>query len=234
MGPDAHDLAALGAADAVLARDLAAWLLAARAMGEAADGRLMLGGCPSLWTTAAPQTPKTHDLAFNISFVHEVCRQYAGPLLGLTRAVAASGLSVLWICHSRLDETQARGVSEKLGFGFDIVRPTDAAEVAAAYGACRRGLVTRYHAGVYCVASRVPFGFIGYDLKCWRLIDMLADEPPAYVLPIDRLAAMDLPGELARLLGRLEANAAPWTTAADQLLAHFDRETERWTGQLGL
>jgi len=223
---------ALAAAAAVGVREAGSWLLAARALGDRQD-RLTLAGCPSIPTARAEPAPaKTHDLALELPFTHEVCRNHVAAMLDLARAVRATGRSVRWVCHSQLDEEQAVGVNARLGLGFDVIRPRDAAEAGLAYGACRAGLVTRFHAGLFCLAGDVPFGMVGYDVKCWRLMAMLADEPHAYVLAIDRLAAMDLGAEVPALLERLARGATSFATAEALLRGYFERETDRFVARV--
>jgi hypothetical protein len=219
---------ALSAAAVVSVREPQSWLMASRAMSERPD-RLVLAGCPSVaFAKASPAPEKTHDLALDLSFTHEVCRNHVAPLLDVARRVRETGRSVLWVCHSALDEQQALGVNAKLELGFDIVRPTSAAAAGRAYGACRAALVTHFHAGIFCLANQVQFGFIGYDVKCWSLMSMLADEPHRYILPIDRLATMDLGAEVPGLLRRIEAAADSFATAARLLCEHFGLETDRF------
>jgi hypothetical protein len=228
LDADSLVLRALAAATVVSVREPQSWLLASRAMGDRSV-RLVMAGCPSIaFARAAPAAEKTHDLALDISFTHEVCRNHIAPLLELARRIGESGRSVLWVCHSHLDAQQAMGVNAKLGLSFDIVQPADAAAAGQAYGACRAALVTHFHAGVFCLANQVPFGFVGYDVKCWSLMSMLADEPHRYILPIDRLATMDLGVEVANILQRIEAASKPFAETARLLCAHFGRETDRF------
>lgn len=225
---NSHIGSALRSASVVSARELNSWLLAARLMGAHA-GQLMLAGCPSVRVVRPdPPVPKTHALALNLSFLHEVCRQYVPALRRVAEAVRTQFRSVLWICHSRLDADQAEGVNRQLCLGFDIVRPRNAQEAGAAYAACELALVTRFHAGMFCLANTVPFAFLGYDMKCWHLMTMIADEPYQYVLPLERLSGMDIPAEIARLKTRLEANAGHLRDAGRLLIEYFDEQTDRF------
>ncbi len=228
MDMETHVMQALRKASVVSTRELNSWLLASRALGGD-TGRLMLTGCPSIRLAhCSPLVQKTHDLALNLSFHHEVCRQYIPVLLQIAKAVQTQKRRVLWVCHSRLDEIQATGVNRELRLGFDILRPRSAAQAGAAYAACDCALVTRFHAGAFCVANAVPFGFIGYDVKCWHLISMFADEPYQYVLPIDRLTCGDADRQIGQLFGRLEKNAQHLRKAQRLLLAYFAAQTDRF------
>jgi polysaccharide pyruvyl transferase len=228
IGENSHIAGALRQASVVSVRELNTWLLAARLMG-AHTGRLMLAGCPSVRVVRChPPVPKTHSLALNLSFMHEVCRQYVPALRSVAEAVRAQFGRVLWICHSRRDADQAEGVNRQLGLGFDIMRPCNAAEAGAAYAACELALVTRFHAGMFCLANAVPFAFLGYDMKCWHLMTMIADEPYQYVLPLERLGEMDIPAEITRLRMRLEANAGHLRIAERLLIQYFDEQTDQF------
>jgi hypothetical protein len=228
MDSDTHVVRALSRANAASVRELNSWLLAARAMG-AHSSRLWLSGCPSLRLTRLATAPShMYDLALNLSFVHEVCRNHIPALLSLATAIRSRGGRVLWVCHSTLDASQAAGVNRQLGLGFEIVRPGNAHEAGTAYASCRLALVTRFHAGIFCLANSVPFAFIGYDVKCWHLLTMLADEPYQYLLPIDRLAETDVETAVHRVLARLEANEAQFRKAERLLVAYFDAQSERF------
>jgi hypothetical protein len=228
MGEDRHVVRALAKAATISVRELNSWLLAARALGGH-TAPLTLAGCPSVRFARCERAPaKTHDLALNLSFFHEICRQQVPLLLRIAKAVHARSRSTLWVCHSRVDELQARGVNDRLNLGFEVVRPRDAAEAGAAYGSCDRAFVTRFHAGVFCLANAVPFGFLGYDVKCWHLMSLLADEPHRYVLPIDRLTGDTVDGEIERLFRALEEAAMRLATAARTLGAYFDAQTDRF------
>ena len=219
---------ALSQASVVSTRELNSWLLGSRALGGD-TGRLMLAGCPSMRLAhCSPLVRRTHDLALNLSFHHEVCRRYIPVLLQIAKTVQAQKRRVLWVCHSRLDEIQATGVNRELRLGFDVLRPRTAAQAGAAYAACDCALVTRFHAGVFCLANAVPFGFIGYDVKCWHLMSMFADEPYQYVLPIDRLTCEDADSQIGLLFRRLEDNAQQLRTAQRLLVAHFAAQTDRF------
>jgi polysaccharide pyruvyl transferase WcaK-like protein len=193
------------------------------------SGRLMLAGCPSVQIARIDAgVPKTHDLALNVSFVHEVCRNYVAGLLELVKAVASRYRRVLWICHSRMDADQATGVNRELGLGFDVVRPRNALEAGSSYAACERALVTRFHAGMFCLANTIPFSFVGYDVKCWHLMSMIADEPHRYILPIDRMSNADAPAELIRMQAHLENNDEPLRRAHELLRTWFGEQTNRF------
>jgi hypothetical protein len=228
MDASDHGVRALARASTVSVRDTNSWLLAARALaGDTA--RLTLAGCPSVRFVRCEHPPaKSHELALNLSFFHENCRRHVPALLRIAEAVRARRRRVLWICHSRVDELQARGVNARLALGFDVVRPLDAAAAGKAYASCEHALVTRFHAGVFCLANAVPFGFVGYDVKCWHLLAMLADEPHQYVLAIDRVTEAGADGEVERLLQRLDAAAEPLARAAVSLAAFFDAQTDRF------
>lgn len=228
MDADTHVIQALRQASVVSTRESSSWLLASRALGNGA-ARLILSGCPSMRIARCdPKPAVTHDLALNLTFSHEICRRYVPLLLQIAASVRARQQRVLWICHSDVDEIQAVGVNRQLELGFDIVRPKTAAQAGAAYAACSRALVTRFHAGVFCMANCVPFGFLGYDVKCWHLISMVVDEPHQYVLPIDRLSVADVDSEIGRLLERLERYTDLLRTAHRLLGDHFDAQTDRF------
>jgi hypothetical protein len=228
MDEDTHVTCSLRQAAVVSARELNTWLLAARVMGQDSN-RLLLAGCPSLQIARIDAgVPVTYDLALNLSFIHEVCRNYVSELLCLAKAVASRYPRVLWICHSRMDADQATGINRELGLGFDVVQPQNAQEAGSSYAACKHALVTRFHAGMFCLANSVPFGFIGYDVKCWHLMSMIADEPHQYILPIDRLTKTDTPEELIRLQIRLEKNDEPLRRAHCLLRTWFSVQTDRF------
>jgi hypothetical protein len=228
MDADAHVMRALSQASVVSTRDSNSWLLASRALGSDSE-RLMLAGCPSMRLARRdPRPAETHDLALNLSFTHEVCSCYVPVLLQIAQSVRARCRRVLWICHSQMDESQAVGVNRRLQLGFDIVRPKTAAQAGAAYASCKRALVTRFHAGIFCMANSVPFGFVGYDVKCWHLVSMVADEPHQYVLPIDRLSVPGVDGEIERILARLDRCGDLLRRAHQLLVAHFDVQTDRF------
>jgi hypothetical protein len=231
MDHDSPVACSLRRADVVSVRELNTWLLAARVMGQDSS-RLMLAGCPSVQIARISGEdvcpPKTYDLALNLSFVHEVCRNYVSGLLELVKAVASRYRRVLWICHSGMDADQAIGVNRELGLGFDVVRPRNALEAGSSYAACERALVTRFHAGIFCLANTVPFNFVGYDVKCWHLISMIADEPHRYILPIDRVSNADAPAELIRMQAHLENNHEALRRAHDLLRTWFGEQTNRF------
>jgi polysaccharide pyruvyl transferase WcaK-like protein len=228
MSDDTQVLRALRRARAVSTRDLNSWLLAARAMGGD-TARLTLAGCPSVRSAYCDRPPaKAYDLALNLSFVHENCRLHVPLLVQIARSVRAQRRRVLWIAHSKLDQSQAMGVNRQLRLGFDVVRPRSGAEAGAAYAACNFALVTRFHAGIFCLANSIPFGFIGYDVKCWHLMSMFADEPHHYVLPIDQLTESGVENDIARLFQRIESNAEPLRRAERLLAAYFDAQTDRF------
>jgi hypothetical protein len=232
MDSQSHVMQALRHAAVVSTRELNSWLLASRALGGDSE-RLILAGCPSIRLARCTAKPVlAYDLALNLSFTHEVCRAYVPLLMQVATAVRAQRRRVLWICHSRLDEIQAEGVNRQLGLGFDIVRPLTASEAGAAYAACEHALVTRFHAGVFCLANAVPFGFLGYDMKCWNLMSMFADEAYQYVLPIDRLTSEGVADEVDRLLQRLSAATQLLQKAESLLVEHFDQQTDRFVDQV--
>lgn len=228
MDRDTHVTSALRQAAVVSVRELNTWLLAARVMGQDSN-RLLLTGCPSLQAARLPApVPRDYELALNLSFVHEVCRNYISELTELLKTAASLYRRILWICHSAIDADQAAQVNRKLGLGFDVVRPRNAQEAGAAYAACEHALVTRFHAGMFCLANLVPFAFIGYDVKCGHLLSMIADEPHRYILPIDRLKDMDLQNELRAVQLRLRENDAPFRRAESLLRSWFDEQTDRF------
>jgi hypothetical protein len=228
MDEDTHVTSSLRQATVVSVRELNTWLLAARVMGQDSS-RLLLAGCPSVQITGIDsRVAKTYDLALNLSFVHEVCRNYVSELLHLAKAVASRYRRVLWICHSRMDADQATGINRELGLGFDVVQPHNAQEAGSSYAACERALVTRFHAGMFCLANSVPFSFIGYDVKCWHLMSMIADEPHQYILPVDRLAKADMTEELIRLQTHVERNHEQLRRAHCLLRTWFREQTDRF------
>jgi hypothetical protein len=228
MDADTHVMQALCRATVVSARDSISWLLASRALGDDAQ-RLMLAGCPSMrFARCHPKPAATYDLALNLSFTHEICSRYIPVLLQVAQSVRERCQRVLWVCHSGVDEAQAVGVNRQLKLGFDILRPRTTAQAGAAYATCRHALVTRFHAGVFCIANSVPFGFLGYDVKCWHLVSMIADEPHQYVLPLDRLSVPAVDDEIGRLLERIEHGSDMLRKAHRLLGAHFDAQTDRF------
>jgi hypothetical protein len=227
LSDETHLNHALRKASAISVRETTSWLLASQAIGGNAN-HLMLAGCPSLVTTQNTQVLKKYDLAFNWSLTHEVCKEHISKLIQVAQTIADMKIRVLCICHSMHDENLIRSLNIKLHLGFDICRPANAQQVGEAYASCRQGLVTRFHAGIYCLANKIPFGFIAYDMKCWHLMSMVTEEPYQYLLPIDTLHSMDIEKSIKKIFARLTKNQNEIEIVMTKLCRYFYDEENRF------
>jgi hypothetical protein len=204
-----HLTAALNAAAFISVRDLRSWLLVSRLLRDDRS-HLFMTGCPTVFCTAAddPKAERTHQLALNVPFLHGGCVEYQKQLLMAAEIVARNIDRIKWICHSGAEYEHARKMKELLQADFDIVRPENAAEIADAYSSCEIGLVTKAHAGIFCLANNTPFAFLSYDMKCDALMEMIVDYPHHFLLHIDRLAEARIPQDLEAVISRVRSNKA--------------------------
>jgi hypothetical protein len=204
---DLHLPRALRAASVVSVRDLRSWLLAARLSGKGSD-RLFLTGCPTIYAVraGADQRQVGFDLALNPPLTHGVCGQYREQLLQVANAVIRRTKRLRWVCHSSVEERHAKEILAQTVRNFDVCTPRNAEEAARAYAPCRAALVTKAHAGWFCLANNVPFAFLSYDMKCDALLEMLTDFPDRFLCHVDSLPGIDIGKRVRDLLKSLVAN----------------------------
>lgn len=201
-----HLTAALNAAASISVRDLRSWLLVSRLLRND-QSRIFMTGCPTAFCVAAGQldTPRPYKLALNIPFAHGGCIEYQKQLLIAAEVAVKNINGINWICHSQLEYEHAQKFKDSLDGSFDITLPSTSDEIAKAYSSCEFGLVTKAHAGIFCLANNTPFAFLSYDMKCDALMEMIVDFPHHYLIHIDELSE-DIPKKIIEVMSRVETD----------------------------
>ncbi|MBF0379808.1 MAG: polysaccharide pyruvyl transferase family protein [Magnetococcales bacterium] len=218
---------ALSIAKLVGVRDLNSWLLASRIIGQDSN-RIMLTGCPTMQFVRVPTQNKKYSIAINIPFSHGVCQQFADMLRIIVVSLKENRNRVLWVCHSDIEEREAKSLIKQCDLAFDIVRPRTSVEAGIAYSSCRLALVVKAHAAIFCLANKVPFGFISYDIKCLQLMSMIVDDPYKYIIPIELTVEPDILQRVKNLLGHIENTQMNFSLAEQLLSKYFDTEINRY------
>ncbi|WP_204150813.1 polysaccharide pyruvyl transferase family protein [Leptolyngbya sp. CCY15150] len=232
-----HLTAALKAATAVSVRDVRSWFVARRLLQRDAH-KVFLTGCPTVFLAGRlqHQVELTHEIGLNLPFRHAACQHYHDELMYIARTLITTlrfrsdaqnqTKPLKWICHSETERVDAERLRDHFQHDFDIVNPTTFEETSQAFASCRIALVTKGHAGIFCLANRVPFAFLSYDIKCDALVEALWDHPPDLLLYIHQLKELDIDQALQSLLNRVLRLSPDLKFASDNLLDHGSRELE--------
>ena len=235
---DNHLQAALEAAAAVSVRDVRSWYVARRLLRRSAD-KVFLTGCPTVFLAGRQKhtVDITHEFGINIPFRHALCRDHYAVLKKLA-AILIKTLRyadeqkttkpIKWLCHSEQEQADAERLRDLLQQDFDIANPKTFEDTSREFASCRLGLVTKGHAGIFCLANRVPFAFLSYDIKCDALVESLWDAPQDLLLYIHQLDEDNLGATIQPLLNRLLRLSPDLKLASDRLLDHYAEELERY------
>jgi len=224
---------ALRAASTISVRDLRSWLLVSRLINNN-QKNLFITGCPTVFSTSGEgdHLPRTHLLALNIPFTHGGCFQFQEQLLQVAHLVVTNIKKIKWICHSDAEYKQALKVRENMRISFDVVLPKTPEDISREYSSCETALVTKAHAGIFCLANNTPFGFLSYDMKCDALMEMIVDFPHHYLCHVDELSGINIPQTLQRIMARVSQDRMKIKKSQRLLVDKFRHEFDSFVNHI--
>ncbi|MCP5463494.1 MAG: polysaccharide pyruvyl transferase family protein [Deltaproteobacteria bacterium] len=198
-----HLIAAINRADLISVRDMPTRLVCEKilSLSQKKNDHLFFTGCPTLVDCKAKTPlPKKWDWGINIPLLHGNTKDHQGPLLVTAEMIMRNVPNTVWICHSAQEQEHANKFKKDTKLDFDVIRPTTFSEVGELYAQINQALVTKAHAGYFCLANNVPFGMISYDMKCDALLQMITDFPIDFSVHIHHLNELDFSKRIQNIM----------------------------------
>ena len=101
-------------------------------------------------------------------------------------------------------------------------------DVKKYYPLCRKALVTKAHAAMFSLANEVPFAFIGYDIKCDALLDMIYGNPTDFIVHIDELKNIQIEKRIDSMLKCIDNGIDDISESLSSLNKMFSQERKRF------
>ena len=220
----AHLNSAFQQASLISVRDLKSLLLTVK---SGCLNKTYLTGCPTLPYAMGRTSEKQYDVGLNLPFQHGYGLAFVQELSKVAKTVTKHQ-SLLWLCHSNIEKTNALEFREQFKLNFDIAMMNNFDDVKKYYPLCRKALVTKAHAAMFSLANEVPFAFIGYDIKCDALLDMIYGNPTDFIVHIDELKNIQIEKRIDSMLKCIDNGIDDISESLSSLNKMFSQERKRF------